>query len=241
MNLFAPLLIRALLAATAINGARAFGSFVPLNALSDSLWTYLTLGISTVLTEELAPIFGGFSSRQGELRLERVIIGITAGSWLATMVLYGAGMAKWEWMRRRFPKLRAAGTVALRVVQRNPWRASFLVRFAVGARLLLPMACGAARVRLPLYMTASLIGTVLWSAIFTMVGYAAGEAAMRVMGHVSRVGEILAVIAVTALVLLAVRWQRQRNARKERKLRRATRGGIPTPIATPTISEEGKV
>jgi membrane protein DedA with SNARE-associated domain len=235
---FAPLLLRAILAATAINDARSLADFSSLSALSDSLWTYVTLGLSTIITEELAPIFGGFAAHEGELRADRVILAITGGSWLATTLLYWAGMAKWEWMRRRFPKLRAAGTVALRVVQRNPWRASFLVRFAFGARLFLPMACGAARVRLPVYLSASLMGALAWSATFTLVGYAAGEAAMRVMGHLSRAGEVIGALMVTALVFGTVSWQRKRNARKEKKRRRAMRGGGATPDSSPATDEK---
>jgi membrane protein DedA with SNARE-associated domain len=223
MNPLAPLLFRALVTATAVHAARSFGGFSSLEALSDSFWTYVTLGLSSIITEELAPIFGGFAAHEGELRWDRVIVAITAGSWLATTALYWAGRAKWDFLRRRFPKLRAAGTVALRVVQRNPWRASLLVRFAFGARIFLPMACGAARVRLPVYLVASLLGAIAWSSVFTLVGYATGEAAMRVMGHVGRVGEIIGAIAVTAIVLGVVSWQRKRNVRKEKIRRRATR------------------
>lgn len=226
------------MAASAVHAARSFGGFASLEALSDSLWTYVTMGLSTIITEELAPIFGGFAAHEGELRLDRVMMAVTAGSWIATTALYWAGWAKWEFLRRRFPKLRAAGTVALRVVQRNPWRASLLVRWAFGARLFLPMACGAARVRLPVYLFASFIGAAAWSVTFTLVGYAAGEAAVRVMGHVGRVGEALAALLVTAAVLGTISWQRKRNARKERMRRRAARGGVATPVSVVTIPSD---
>ncbi|MEO7999945.1 MAG: DedA family protein [Gemmatimonadaceae bacterium] len=231
-------LLRALLLATVLGGAPSLIDFRALDALSDSFWTYVTLGLSSIITEELAPIFGGIAVHEGELRGDRVMIAITLGSWLATTLLYWAGRMKWEFLRRRFPKVRAAGTVALRVVQRNPWRASFLVRFAFGARLFLPMACGAARLRFPLYMVASLLGAIAWSVTFTLVGYAAGEAAMQVMGHLGRAGEIIGAVLVTAIILGVVSWQRKRNARKLRKQRRAARGGLPTPpMGSSTIKD----
>lgn len=231
-------MLRALLLATVLGSASSLGDFTPLAALSDSFWTYATLGLSSILTEELAPIFGGIAVHEGELRADRVIMALTLGSWLATTLLYWAGRAKWEFLRRRFPKVRAAGTVALRVVKRNPWRASFLVRFAFGARIFLPMACGAARLRFPVYMVASLLGAIAWSVVFTAVGYAAGEAAMQVMGHLGRAGEIVGALVVTALILGGVSWQRKRNARKLRKQRRAARGGLPTPpLGTETIKD----
>ena len=235
---FGPFLLRVLVLATVLNGARSLGSYAPLDALSDSFWTYATLGLSSIITEELAPIFAGIAVHEGELRGDRVILAMTLGSWLATTLLYWIGRAKWDFLRKRFPKLRSAGTVALRVVKRNPWRASLLVRFAFGARILLPMACGAARLRFPLYLVASLLGAVAWSVTFTVVGYAAGEAAMQTMGHVGRAGEVVGAILVTALILGLISWQRKRNARKLRKQRRATRGGRATPpLGTDTIRD----
>jgi membrane protein DedA with SNARE-associated domain len=202
------------------SGVMVSGDFGPLDAMADSFWTYLTLGASAIITEELAPIFGGIAVHDDVLHMDRVITAITLGSWVATTILYWIGRAKWEFLRRKWPRVRAAGTVALRVVKRNPWRASFLVRFAFGARIFLPMACGAAHVNLPVYLFASLLGALAWSTAFTLLGYAAGEAAMRVMGHVGRVGEIIGAVVVTALVLGVIRWQRGRTARKLAKRRR---------------------
>ena len=235
---FGPFLLRAFVAATVLNSAGSLVDFAGLDAVSDSFWTYVTLGLSTIITEELAPIFGGIAVHEGELRWDRVLMAMTLGSWFATTLLYWAGRAKWDFLRKRFPKVRAAGTVALRVVQRNPWRASFLVRFAFGARIFLPMACGAARLRFPLYMAASLLGAIAWSVTFTVVGYAAGEAAMQVLGHLGRAGEIIGAILVTGLVFALVSWQRKRNARKLRKQRRKARGGLPTPLSSSSITDK---
>ena len=233
-----PFLLRVLVLATVLGGARSMGDFAPLDALSDSFWTYATLGLSAILTEELAPIFGGIAVHEGELRADRVIIGLTLGGWLATTLLYAAGRVKWDYLRKRFPKVRATGTIALRVVQRNPWRASLLVRFAFGFRIILPMACGAAKVRIPVYLLASLLGSLAWSVTFTVVGYAAGEAAMQFVDHIGRAGEIVGAILITALILGFVSWRRKRIARKLRKQRSAARGGLPTPLSTPVVPED---
>jgi len=231
-------LLRTLVLATALGGVGSLGDFAPLDALSDSFWTYATLGLSAIITEELAPIFGGFAVHEGELRADRVVMALTLGSWLATGLLYAAGRAKWDYLRKRFPKVRAAGTVALRVVQRNPWRASLFVRFAFGFRIILPLACGAAKVRLPVYLVASLLGAFAWSVTFTVVGYAAGEAAMQFVDHIGRVGEVVGAILVTAAILGFVSWRRKRVARKLRKQRRAARGGLPTPLSSPAVPED---
>lgn len=193
-----------------------------LDGLSDSLWTYVLLGLSTIVTEELSPIFGGIAAHEGELPLDRVLVALVLGGWFATSVLYVIGRAKWDFIRRRWPRTRATGTVALRIVARNPVKASLLVRFVFGLRIVLPIACGAARVPLAIYLPASLVGSIVWSTVFTLIGYAAGEAAVSVVGRLGRVGEVVGALVVTAVVLLFMRWNHQRNLRKAEKKRRKT-------------------
>lgn len=195
-----------------------------LSALSDVPTTYLLLGASTIVAEELAPIFGGIAAHEGELHLMRVIVAISLGGWIATLLLYVLGRLKWEAIRRRFPRVRATGTVALRVVRRNPLIASFLVRFAFGLRIVLPMACGAARVSLWVYVPGALLGSIAWTVLFTAVGFAAGEAAVQSVGHIGRVGEVVGAALLTVVILGLVRWDRRRRARKQAKQARRASG-----------------
>ena len=208
------------LAATVLANVTDVGSGGWLSAMEDSLSTYIVLGASAIVTEELSPIFAGIAVHEGELQMMRALLALTLGGWIATALLYFIGRAKWEFIRRRWPGTRATGTVALRTVARNPVKASLLVRFAFGLRLVLPIACGAARVPLAIYLPASLIGSALWSAVFTLIGYLAGEAAVSVWGKLGRVGEIIGALLVTTVVLLVMRWNSRRNARKEEKKQR---------------------
>ncbi|WP_337171433.1 DedA family protein [Gemmatimonas aurantiaca] len=185
-----------------------------LTALSDGPWTYVVLGASAIITEELGPIFGGIAAHEGELHLGRVIAAITIGGWVATCFLYGVGRWKWDAIRRRFPRARSTGTVALRVVRNNPLKASFFVRFAFGLRIILPMACGAAGVPLYIYLPVSLIGSLVWTAFFAAIGYAAGEAAVQAIGHIGQAGELVGAVLLTVAILAFVRWQRRRGERK---------------------------
>lgn len=219
-----------LVAAAVVVSAEGWADINFINALADSFWTYAFLGLSAIVIEELAPIFGGIAAHEGELQLMRVIIGITIGGWLCTTLLYVAGRSRWEAIRRRFPRVRAAGTVALRVVGRNPLTASLLVRFAFGLRVVLPIACGAARVPIAIYLVASLLGSFLWTTLFAVIGFAAGEAAVRAVGHLGRVGELIGALVVTAAVFAFIRWNRARRARKaERRQRKAKAAAAPQP------------
>jgi membrane protein DedA with SNARE-associated domain len=189
---------------------------------ADALWAYLTLGASALFVSELAPILGGIASAEGELRLPWVLVAITLGGWIGTTALYALGRWRWEPLRRRFPKLRVPGTVALRAVRANPWRSSVAVRFAFGARFLLPIACGAARVSLPVYLVASLIGSAVWTAVFVAIGHAFGATAEAVYGHLKQVEMVVGAVAV--LVVLLIGLVVQRRVREARAARRAKRG-----------------
>lgn len=191
--------------------------------MTDAPWTYIVLGASTIITEELAPIFGGIAVHERELRLIPLIAAITLGGWIATSLLYAVGRLKWDTIRRRFPRTRATGTVALRVVRRNPLTASFFVRFAFGLRIVLPMASGAACVPLYVFLPVSLIGSLAWTLVFTLVGYVAGEAAVQAIGHLGRAGEIVGAVLVTIAVFAFLRWQRRRRERKAERRAMARR------------------
>ncbi len=215
-------------AATLVFAPSAEGLLEAIASVQDTFSTYLALGASTVAVSELAPIFGGIAAQEGQLRLGRVIAAITLGGWAATSLLYLAGRLKWEWLRKRWPSTRSAGTVALRIVRRNPARASFLVRFVFGARILLPMACGAARVPIGQYLSMSLLGNLAWTVTFALVGVAAGEAAEQVLGKLERVEGVMMAIGAAMVVFAGVWWWRRRTRRAARRARIETRPDVPT-------------
>ncbi len=197
-----------------------------LEAFANSPVAYWALAFSVMITEELSPILAGIAANEGELELVRAIVALTLGGWVMTSLLYAVGRLKWESIRRRWPRVRATGTVALRVVARNPVTASLFVRFAFGLRVVLPMACGAARVPLAIFLPATLLGSAAWSGVFTLIGYAAGEAAVRMMGRLGRTGELIGALLVCGLLLAFLRWNRRRTERKLAKRHAAAKRAL---------------
>lgn len=173
------------------------------------LWAYITLAVTGIVTEEATPLIGGLASRSHELRLISVILWITAGTWAADIGLYYVGRWRGEWVRKRFPKLRKFLTRALALVRRHPWRSSTAVRFAYGLRLTLPIACGAARIPIAVYVVGSGISAGAWSLLFTFLGWGAGEAALRTIGHLKRHEYTIGIVIVIVVVL--VLWYVQRR------------------------------
>ena len=178
----------------------------------------MTLGASTIVTEELTPIVGGLAASQGELGLKRVMISIALGGWIATTLLYLLGAWRGRWVRRRWPKVGRYMKRALRAVRRRPWRSALAVRFAFGARLLLPLACGAAHLPLWLYFIGSAVSSIVWAVLFTEVGYLFGEAAVTALRRMEHYDQYVAavLIGVGVVGLLIYRQRRQRRRQQSR-------------------------
>ena len=167
-------------------------------------WAYITLGASGIITEEAAPIVGGFAAHEGHLGFTRVVFACALGTWVAGVALYALGRWRSRWVRKRFRKAGRYVTRLLVFVRRSPWRSAFAVRFAFGARIVLPIACGAARLRLPIFLIGSAIASVVWATTFALVGWLFGETAMVVLGHIRRYEDLIAALLVVGVILVFV-------------------------------------
>ncbi|HEX8942319.1 MAG TPA: DedA family protein [Gemmatimonadaceae bacterium] len=170
------------------------------------LWAYITLAATGIITEEATPIIGGLAAHDRYLRLTAVGIWVAGGTWVADLGLYYVGRWRGHWARKRWPSLRKWMLRTLKIVRRHPWRASIAVRWAYGLRLTLPIACGAARLSLPIYLIGSAISALSWSFIFTLIGWGFGRTTLIVLGHVRRyenhlVGLIVLGVAITFWVM----------------------------------------
>lgn len=183
-----------------------------LSHLADA-WAYVTLGASGILTEEAAPIVGGFAAHEGHLGFKRVVLACAIGTWVAGIALYALGRWRGRWVRKRFRRVGRYMTRLLVIVRRRPWHSAFAVRFAFGARVVLPMACGAARLRLPVFLVGSAIAAVVWAVLFTAVGWLFGESAMLVIGHIRRYEDVIAALLVAGVALAFAVLLRRRRAR----------------------------
>ena len=175
----------------------------------ERFWAYLTLFASGIVTEEATPLVGGLMAHNGHLSLAAVGAWISAGTWTAHILLYFLGRWRGDWVRDRWPRVRSFMIRVLSVVRRHPWRCSLAVRFAFGLRLTLPVACGAARVPLWLYVVGSGISAVAWSYLFTFLGWGFGEASLRLVGHMRRYELPIAVVLVGIVVLVLYLMRKQ--------------------------------
>lgn len=177
-----------------------------------SLWAYITLGATSIFTEEAAPVVAGFAAHQGHLGAIRVALACALGSWWADIALYSLGRSHAASLMRRWPKLRRPMIRLLVAVRKRPWHAALIVRFAYGARLTLPITCGAARLPFWLYVVGSGISAFVWSFMFTALGWGFGETAVRLLGRIKRYEFRIGIGLLVVLIVIGVVLSRRARA-----------------------------
>jgi membrane protein DedA with SNARE-associated domain len=167
----------------------------------DRLWWYASLAATGIVTEEATPLIGGLAAHDGHIPLTVAALAVSVGVWVAGLLLYWVGRSRGGWVRKRFPGTRPMMLRALKVVRRHPWRASLAVRFAYGLRLVLPMACGAARVPILVFLIASAISAATWGYLFTILGWAFGEGILLALDHVKKYEWYLVAVILVAVAI----------------------------------------
>lgn len=173
-------------------------------------WAYATLALSAMLTQELGALLGGVATEQGLLAFPSVVATCAAAVFAESVALYGLGRWRAGWVRL---KLRHAPPVVrklLNAMRWSPWRSTIAARFAFGARIALPLACGAARVPPRIFITGTAIASLAWALAFVTLGWLFGEGAMLVARQVKRFEEWVGVALVLAVVG-AIWWVRRRR------------------------------
>lgn len=149
----------------------------------ERLWAYITLGSTAIFTEETSPMIGGLAAHNQHLHFSLVVFWVAGGVWACDALLYYVGRWRGRWVRDRWPALRRVILRALRIVRRHPWRASIAVRFAYGVRFPLPIACGAARLPVAIYLIGSAISSFVWAVVFTSLGWGVGRTTRALGWH----------------------------------------------------------
>jgi membrane protein DedA with SNARE-associated domain len=167
------------------------------------LWVYVTLGATSIITEEIAPVLAGFAAHQHHLGVVQATAACAIGSWAADIALYALGRWRALKLASRWPKLVEPIEKLLKSVRRHPWRASLAVRYAYGARIPLPIACGAANIPFSNYLLGSGISCWSWSVLFTAIGWIFGSTAVLLLGRIRRHEDMLA-LALILVVLIVV-------------------------------------
>jgi membrane protein DedA with SNARE-associated domain len=194
------------------------------------LWWYGSLAATGIVTEEATPLIGGLAAHDGHIRLVFAGFAVALGTWVAGILLYWIGRWRGAWVRQRFPGTRRVMLRALKIVRRHPWRSSLAVRWAYGLRITLPIACGAARVPIVLFLIGSAMSALTWGYTFTILGWAFGHTLLLVLHHVRRYEwYVVAVILIATAIGV---WIARRRHVENTSLEVLSKGDEKNPLSS---------
>ena len=192
-----------------------------LTDLSETLgpWTYVLVGglafletgafVGLVAPGETAVVLGGVVAAQGEVDLVAMLLLV----WLAAAAGDLASYALGRKLGRRFlvtrgPRIGVTAPRLQRVedfFERHGAKAILVGRFVGIVRAVAPFLAGASGLRLRGFLPWSLLGTAVWAATFTLIGYAFHQSFDSAANLVTQGALGFAVVATVVLVWRAHR------------------------------------
>ena len=152
------------------------------------------------IPSEIAIPFTGYVALQDEaMTLIGVVIAWTIGSVLGALPLYYAGYRLGEERTKRFAEryLKWIGISRDDIDKAHDWLhrhgrlAVFLCRMVPGLRSVISIPAGVTQMNLPVFITFTALGTLIWTAALAVAGYMLGEAYEEVGSVLNVVGYVL--------------------------------------------------
>ncbi|MFD5741879.1 DedA family protein [Streptomyces massasporeus] len=185
-------------------------------------------------SEVILPL-AGFAASSGRMSLLAVLLWTTAGSVIGALALYGVGA-----LLGRDRTVAIAGRLPLVKVsdieKTEAWflkhgtKAVFFGRMIPIFRSLISVPAGVERMRLPVFLGLTTLGSAIWNTVFVLAGYFLGANWHQVSDIVSTYSKVvLAGAAVAVAAFIAVRLLRRPQVERPEGARGTARTATTTP------------
>lgn len=170
---------------------------------------YLAVFLGGIVEGETAFVIAGYALSQGYLAPLPTYLSAAAGGAAGDLGYFLLGRFQGQRLIRAFPGLRKLRARAVLFLRRWGRSAAFATRFAYGLRIILPLSMGAARLRLPLFLTFNLMGSLAFAALYLGLGYLFGETMEEVLAWVRPYEKwiVAGLLATGAAVWAAREWK----------------------------------
>ncbi|MFI8439561.1 DedA family protein [Streptomyces rochei] len=159
-------------------------------------------------SEVILPL-AGFAASSGRMNLIAVLLWTTAGSVIGALALYGIGA-----LLGRDRTVAIAGRLPLVKVsdiekteawfQKHGTKAVFFGRMIPIFRSLISVPAGVERMRLPVFLALTTLGSAIWNTVFVLAGYALGDNWSEVSTIASTYSKVILALAALALLVFVV-------------------------------------
>ncbi|WP_079000775.1 DedA family protein [Streptomyces sp. AS58] len=156
-------------------------------------------------SEVILPL-AGFAASTGQMNLYAALLWTTAGSVIGALALYGVGALlgrdRTLATAARLPLVKVADIERTEAwFVRHGTKAVFFGRMVPIFRSLISVPAGVERMRLPVFLGLTALGSAIWNTVFVLAGYALGEKWTEVTALVSTYSKV--VLAAAGLAVLA--------------------------------------
>ncbi|MFE6754007.1 DedA family protein [Streptomyces sp. NPDC057684] len=172
-------------------------------------------------SEVILPLTG-FAAGQGVISLDSALFWTTLGSVVGAAVLYWAGhlfrRARMHALWSRLPLVKASDLERTEAwFTRHGTKAVLLGRMVPVFRSLISVPAGVERMPLPVFLSLTALGSLVWNSALVLAGYWLGDRWDLVEGYVGAVSKAVLVLAVAAVALyIAVRLRGRGRAQHRR-------------------------
>ncbi|MCT7356882.1 DedA family protein [Streptomyces sp. 15-116A] len=173
-------------------------------------------------SEVILPL-AGFAASSGRMGLLSVLLWTTAGSVIGALALYGVGALlgrdRTVALAGRLPLVKIADIERTEAwFLRHGTKAVFFGRMIPIFRSLISVPAGVERMRLPVFVGLTTLGSAIWNTVFVLAGYLLGDNWHEVTTIVSAYSKVvLAAAALAALTFIAVRTLRRPGPGRRRR------------------------
>ncbi len=168
-------------------------------------------------SEVILPL-AGFTAAQGRMSLTAAIVWTTLGSVVGALALYGIGALigrdRVRAIAARLPLVKVEDLDRTEAwFLRHGGKAVFFGRMIPIFRSLISVPAGVERMRMPVFLAYTTLGSLLWNTVFVLAGYGLGDNWRTVEEYVGVYSKaVVAVAVVAAAAFLAVRIVKARRA-----------------------------
>ncbi|MFD7435353.1 DedA family protein [Streptomyces sp. NPDC059861] len=155
-------------------------------------------------SEVILPL-AGFASSTGQMNLYAALIWTTAGSVIGALALYGVGALlgrdRTLAIAARLPLVKVSDVERTEAwFARHGTKAVFFGRMIPVFRSLISVPAGVERMRLPVFLGLTALGSAIWNTVFVLAGYTLGEKWTEVTAVVSTYSKVVLGASAAALV-----------------------------------------
>ncbi len=181
------------------------------------------------LPSEVILPMAGFTASTGRMGLLAVLLWTTAGSVIGALALYGVGALlgreRTVAVARRLPLVKVSDIERTEAwFERHGTKAVFFGRMIPIFRSLISVPAGVERMRLPVFLGLTTLGSAIWNTAFVLAGYLLGDNWGQVSAFASAYSKVaLGAAALAVLVFVVLRLRRRGTGRRRRDGRDAPR------------------